>query len=297
MATLTISPTSPLRPKRRSAPASTRADASQSTGHPSPLPPMHIPVEEVSSPSTAPPHLRPQGKIRHKALTIHTSEFPSPTSSPGHSPTSRPRPLPRVPDSACSEASVSFRPLPPTPATSSSTTFSPSVLQPEELPRRKESLRPLLTPLIILPEESQCTGEPATTTPVSQHTVATKAPRKQGGLAVINRDDGPISPATTVASVLVFRRNSESTDDEDDEEEDEALRRRRWRDTRAFAIVPSVPPPVPSLPRKDIPISLRPGAGAVKPPLPRESRHWYREERGQLVEQDYDQVLRSLRAL
>jgi hypothetical protein len=290
MESLAAPPTRPLNPRKRSsAPASTSADAYRPDDAHSGFPPIHVPSDGSQDGSAGPSHLRLNTKPRQKALTIHTSEFPSPSSSPGHSPSNRPRPLPRVPvpQSAPSDsASTSFRRLPRTPAPSHSEGTTPSIpiLQPEELPPRKDSLRPLCTPGTgRIDANFAAEVERAERAVRPQVTIASTP---SSSLFVANRDESPISPATTVASVLVFRRGTDSSDDDadSDDDDDEALRRRRWRQTRGFGLKASP---------ANIPASLSPGGRQV----PRESRHWYREEKGQLVEQDYDQVVRSLRML
>jgi hypothetical protein len=270
--------TNPLRPKRRSAPASTDADAYPLDSGPSVVPPVQIHVDTEKSYH----HLRSHMKTRHKALTIHTSEI-SPELSPNQSPNSRPRPLPRVPQSApCDSGSMCFRPLPPTPSSASSPPSCIRLLQPEQLPPRKESLCPLLTP--VTPKIN--------VTITSERTTIAAPSKTSSRLFDLTHDDAqPVSPATTIASVLIFRRDSDDTDDEDTDEDASAVRRRRWRDTRPFAPKSMTLTDVPPVP--PIPTSLSPGVVT----LSRESRHWYREEKGALVEQDYDQVLRSLRML
>jgi hypothetical protein len=79
----------------------------------------------------------------------------------------------------------------------------------------------------------------------------------------------PLSPA----GVLVFRRDSDDSDSDGDDELLGLPDRRR-------AASPLLGPPVPSPARRK-----------------HESRHWWREEKGRMVEQSYAEVQARLRSL
>jgi hypothetical protein len=274
------SPISPLRPKHRSAPPSTRAgDAIHTAATYSTSSSTQAPKQIHASTSHA--QLRPAAvKSSRAPLTVHTGDCPSPTSSPGGSPPGgRPRPLPRVPNSASSESAINFRPLPRTPATASAivTSFAhPVVLSPEQLPPRKDSLRPLLKPLLSLPEEDVSSPQPTSHFPAGRkHGASSKATLNLDCLTSQHPTEiEPPSPADTVLSALVFNAyNPDSSDEDDDTEDEDSLPR-----TRPFRI------------------STAPRSQGVKK-IPRESRHWYREANGKREEQCYEQVLQSLREL
>jgi hypothetical protein len=290
---IAVARTSPLRPKRHTAPAAT-PPASGS-------PPM------LAGPSSPPkrPQAQPAQSVPNQTYTSSGAPSTPPPSAPAS--IERVRPLPRVPPTRPHSDTIVptyVRPLPRTPQTPSSSPTPPttpsssievhSVPSSPELPR--PPCRPNLQRLQVPPNPHASGGDAPETalsplsflppSPATRHKRTVDKLARQFGESIphelLSRAPALIEDDEEIGE-LVFATPSaveaEFTDDEDD-----AYYGRRnslWRD--------------PS--RKVAGQLASQDRGLFNRPITRESRHWYHEQRGKLVEQDPRDIIQSLRTM